>query len=144
MIILSGVIAYLLFPIDPNVIDIFVDRGADAMPEIMSSGIVLFIKIILFVAIPTFIVITYFMLTFSQVVFILADNPDWSPFQAFHRSAQLMKGSKIKYFGLCFLLNIITNITAFFILPLLWAISYFQTCLACFYNDLHATQEDLV
>jgi len=74
---------------------------------------------------------------YSQIYFILADNPDTKMLECFSRSKHLMQGRKMKYFRLNLIFTLLYMVAGIaFIIPILWVIPYHWTALACFYNDL--------
>jgi uncharacterized membrane protein len=76
-------------------------------------------------------------IAYSQVYFILKDNPELSPNQAIKQSRQIMHGNKGKYFLLLLsfigwgLLGIISMFIGF-----LWIVPYYTATLASFYENL--------
>jgi uncharacterized membrane protein len=76
-------------------------------------------------------------ISYSQVYFVLKDNPELSPRAAITMSRQLMNGYKWKYFllMLSFIGWSILSILTLFI-GLLWLVPYINASLAAFYNSL--------
>jgi uncharacterized membrane protein len=81
-------------------------------------------------------------ISYSQVYFVLNDNPDLSPRAAITKSRQLMNGYKWKYFLLMLsfigwsILGIITLFIGF-----LWLVPYINASLAAFYDNLVKSDE---
>ena len=78
-------------------------------------------------------------LMFSQIFFIMADDPETGVMDAFKKSASLMKNKKLQYFGL------ILKYVLFFILGVftlgiwwLWLIPQAYVSFAIFYKELKA------
>jgi uncharacterized membrane protein len=87
-------------------------------------------------------------IAYSQVYFVLKDNPALSPNQAIKQSRQLMNGNKGKYFVL--LLSFIgwgfLGVISLFI-GFLWIVPYYTATLASFYDSLvkpESTKESLI
>jgi uncharacterized membrane protein len=82
-------------------------------------------------------------ISYSQVFYIIADNPEIDAMDALSKSKKMMYGYKWKYFclGLRFvgwvLLCILTLGIGF-----LWLMPYMYTSFAKFYDDLKANQEE--
>ncbi|MDR0415665.1 MAG: DUF975 family protein [Prevotellaceae bacterium] len=80
-------------------------------------------------------------LAYSQVFYIIADNPEISAMEALRRSKNMMRGYKWKLFclGLRFigwiLLGVLTLGIGYF-----WLLPYMQTSYTKFYDDLMANQ----
>lgn len=92
---------------------------------------------LLFFIIPG-IIFTYM---FSQVLFIVAENPEIGVFDAMKQSAQMMKGHKLELF--VFHLSFIGWIFLCILtcgLGIVVLTSYMTTALTCFYNDLKKLQ----
>lgn len=76
-------------------------------------------------------------IAYSQTLYVLRDNPEFSPNQAIKKSQELMKGHKWEYFVLMLsfigwgLLALITCGIGF-----LWLVPYMQTTYALFYQKL--------
>ncbi|WML44813.1 DUF975 family protein [Neobacillus sp. PS3-40] len=81
-------------------------------------------------------------ISYSQVYFVLKDNPDLSPRAAITKSRQLMKGNKWKYFLLTLsfigwtFLSILTVFIGF-----IWLVPYMTASLAAFYDSLEKSNE---
>lgn len=87
-------------------------------------------------------------MAYSQVYFVLKDNPELSPKQAVKQSRQIMHGNKGKYFLL--LLSFIgwgfLGVISLFI-GFLWIVPYYTVTLASFYDSLvkpESTKESLI
>ena len=76
-------------------------------------------------------------LALTMVNFIIADNPDISPFEALKKSYQMMKGFKWKYFCLLFrfigwfILGVVTVGIGF-----LWMAPYLSMSSVIFYENI--------
>ena len=76
-------------------------------------------------------------LALTMVNFIIADNPDISPFEALKKSYQMMKGFKWKYFCLFFrfvgwfILGVVTIGIGF-----LWVTPYLSMSAVIFYENI--------
>jgi len=76
-------------------------------------------------------------LAYSQVFYVLAEDPSLSPTEALSKSQELMRGHKMRLFWLSltfigwFILGILT-----FGIGLIFVIPYYQTTMAYFYVDL--------
>ena len=97
-------------------------------------SIVFFVGLILLI-IPGIII----FLMFSQIFYIIAENPQTSIMDTFKQSASLMKNKKFQYLGLCL------RYFAFFILGIftlgiwwLWLIPQMYVSFAIFYKELKA------
>ena len=84
-------------------------------------------------------------LAYSQVFYILAEQPDMTPTEAIKKSQEMMKGHKMRLFLLMlsflgwFILGALAfGVGIFFVLP------YFQTTLANFYVDLRGAKKMIV
>ncbi|MBR2861239.1 MAG: DUF975 family protein [Clostridia bacterium] len=75
--------------------------------------------------------------SYSQAMFILAENPGMSAREAINRSKKMMEGHKMDYFvlGLSFFGWILLAGLTFGIL-LIWLVPYMQATLANFYNSV--------
>lgn len=84
-------------------------------------------------------------LSYSQIYFILADNPDIGPMEAIDRSKKMMMGNKWKFFclGLRFfgwmILSVLTLGIGF-----LWLMPYMTVTFAKFYDDVKNVEDDEV
>ena len=78
-------------------------------------------------------------LSYSQALYILADNPDTGFLEAINKSKSMMDGAKGKLFllGLSFIGWAILSVLSCGI-GFLWLIPYMQTSFANFYEDLKA------
>jgi uncharacterized membrane protein len=80
-------------------------------------------------------------MAYSQVYFVLKDNPELSPNQAIKQSRQIMNGNKGKYFVLLLsfigwgFLGVISLFVGF-----LWIVPYYTATLASFYESLVKTE----
>ena len=74
---------------------------------------------------------------YSQVFYILADNPSLSGMEALDQSKQMMKGRKWKYFCLC-MRFVGWSILCIFTLGIgyIWLAPYMAVSLANFYRDV--------
>ncbi len=75
--------------------------------------------------------------SYSQAMFILAENPGMSAREAINRSKKMMEGHKMDYFvlGLSFIGWALLASLTFGIL-LIWLVPYMQATLANFYNSV--------
>lgn len=82
-------------------------------------------------------VLAYFLLTFSQFVFILLDEPDCGAIESLKKSAALMKGNKWRFLKMLFsfigwyCLNLLSGG-----IGMLWIKPYFTETLSLFYRGL--------
>ena len=85
------------------------------------------------------IVNLFITICFAPAFFLLQDFPEWSVGQILSASYRLMKGNKLRYFGLClsFIPLYLLGAIALFI-PLLWVNVYVFATTAAFYQDLMA------
>ena len=81
----------------------------------------------------------FIALMFSQIFYIMADDPETGVIDAFKKSASLMKNKKLQYLGL------ILRYSLFFILGVftlgiwwLWLIPQAYVSFAIFYKELHS------
>lgn len=90
-------------------------------------------------------------MAYSQVFYILADNPEMKPMDALKKSEEMMDGSKMKYFLLSLLFGLL-GIACIFTLGIgfLFLVPLMQVTLAHFYDELkenvregEAVEEDL-
>jgi uncharacterized membrane protein len=101
----------------------------------------LILILLLFVLIPMFILFVipgiYFSMKYSQVFFILADNPNVGVFEAFSRSSRLMNGRKMQlfFYSLRMMFFLFLGVFTIFIWWI-WLIPKFNVGLANFYNAL--------
>ena len=99
------------------------------------NGLLILLGLILFI-VPG-IILAY---SYSMSFYILHDNPDMSANEARIRSAELMKGNKLRLFCLqvsfigWFILGVLTAG-----ILLLWVTPYYKTAEACFYSSLVQT-----
>ena len=79
----------------------------------------------------------YFSMKYSQVFFILADNPNVGVFEAFSRSSRLMNGRKMQlfFYSLRMMIFLFLGVFTIFIWWI-WLIPKFNVGLANFYNAL--------
>lgn len=97
--------------------------------------------LLLFVLIPMFILFIipgiYFSMKYSQVFYILADNPNVGVFEAFSRSSRLMNGRKMQlfFYSLRMIFFLFLGVFTIFIWWI-WLIPKFNVGLANFYNAL--------
>lgn len=76
--------------------------------------------------------------SYSQAMYILADNPNLSPTEAINRSKEMMQGHKMEYFllNLSFLGWTFLGVFTFGILYI-WLIPYMQATFASYYKRLN-------
>ena len=105
-----------------------------ALILVIIFAILLFLGLLLFI-IPVIIV----WLTFSQIFYIMGDDPQTGVIDAFKKSKSLMKNKKLQYFGL------VMRYFGFFILGIftlgiwwLWLIPQAYVSFAIFYKELKA------
>ena len=101
----------------------------------------LILILLLFVLIPMFILFIipgiYFSMKYSQVFYILADNPNVGVFEAFSRSSRLMNGRKMQLFAYSLRMIFFLFLGVFTIfIWWIWLIPKFNVGLANFYNAL--------
>lgn len=101
------------------------------------TGIYILLWLFIFI-IPAFIK----SISYSQVYFVLKDNPELSPRAAITKSRQLINGYKWKYFllQLSFIGWSILSILTLFI-GFLWLVPYINASLAAFYDSLVKSEE---
>ncbi|WNS79544.1 DUF975 family protein [Domibacillus sp. DTU_2020_1001157_1_SI_ALB_TIR_016] len=81
--------------------------------------------------------------SYSQTYFILKDHPSYTVNEAITESRKMMDGLKNQYFTLCLsfigwgILSLLTLGIGF-----LWLVPYIQTCLAVFYSEAAAKQNN--
>ena len=106
----------------------------------------LILILLLFVLIPMFILFIipgiYFSMKYSQVFYILADNPNVGVFEAFSRSSRLMNGRKMQLFAYSLRMIFFLFLGVFTIfIWWIWLIPKFNVGLANFYNALLETSD---
>lgn len=106
----------------------------------------LILILLLFVLIPMFILFIipgiYFSMKYSQVFYILADNPNVGVFEAFNRSSRLMNGRKMQLFAYSLRMIFFLFLGVFTIfIWWIWLIPKFNVGLANFYNALLETSD---
>lgn len=82
--------------------------------------------------------------SYSQIYYILAENPSMSAMEALNESKAMMKGHKARFFGL------VLSFAGWFVLALLsagigflWLSPYFNLTLTKFYEDLKGGEQQI-
>ena len=123
----------------------FIYAGAGVSMDLMLTGTVppdmtLLLAVLIMVIVMTLLFIVYAAFvssTFALVYFLLLDYPELSATEIWKRSAQLMKGNRLRYIGLLlsFIPWILLTLLTFGV-GILWLTPYMSATQAAFYLDL--------
>ena len=108
--------------------------------ERIARNILAFLLLVFWVVLGTLLLIVpgiLWMLSYSQVFFILAEEPDLTASQALRKSRDMMRGHRMELVVLhCwqFLLALLSVFTL--CIGLIWLVPFFYACWARFYSEL--------
>ncbi len=141
--ILSGVILLLMWALEFlsfNSLVIILQYSA----EINSVLLVALVAIGIILSTGVILAAIYLAIAFSQIYFIMSDNPNMPILKVMGRSFDMMSGYTVKYFTLC-LSFIGWAILGLFTLGILylWLIPYYYVTLANFYNQIDKEYKEL-
>ncbi|KPK81368.1 MAG: hypothetical protein AMJ81_10640 [Phycisphaerae bacterium SM23_33] len=110
--------------------------GAAVEPEVgLAVGAIL-------CAIGAFIAMVLVTLRYSQVFYLLADDPSLGPMEAIRRSIEIMRGNKLRLFALMLVFGLVSLfcmivICVGWVFLFVFAAPFFWVCYTVFYDDLH-------
>lgn len=112
--------------------------------EINSALLIALVAIGIILSTGVILAAIYLAIAFSQIYFIMSDNPDMPILKVMGRSFDMMAGYTVKYFTLC-LSFIGWAILGLFTLGILylWLIPYYYVTLANFYNQIDKEYKEL-
>lgn len=109
----------------------------DTLPVLPLSFLIIYLVVILLLTILFFIYTLYIDSTYSIVYYLLLDYPELSTTAIWRRSAQLMKGNRIRLITLNFsFIGWILLCGLTLGIGILWLMPYMNATSACFYLDL--------